>query len=131
MLGRLELIMPPIAEPWHDWRPEPEWALPELPKGWEPTDEIINEFRLFLEAQKATFAPADFAANRDWVKKELKREMYITAFSQDESQRVAIEQDPEVLKAIDSMPKAKALVDNAKKLLVQRMTGQDPRAAVR
>ena len=33
---------------------------------------------------------------------------------------VAIEQDPEVLKAIDSMPKAKALVDNAKKLLVQR-----------
>jgi hypothetical protein len=57
--------------------------------------------------------------------------MYITAFSQDESQRVAIEQDPEVLKAIDSMPKAKALVDTAKKLLVQRMTGQDPRAAVR
>jgi hypothetical protein len=57
--------------------------------------------------------------------------MYITAFSQDESQRVAIEQDPEVLKAIDSMPKAKSLVDNAKKLLVQRMTGQDPRAAVR
>ena len=70
--------------------------------------------------QKATFTPADFAANREWVKQELKREMYITAFSQDESQRVAIEQDPEVSKAIDSMPKAKALVDNAKKLLVQR-----------
>ena len=66
------------------------------------------------------FTPADFAANRDWIKKELKREMYITAFSQDESQRVAIEQDPEVLAAIDSMPKAKALVDTAKKLLVQR-----------
>ena len=47
--------------------------------------------------------------------------MYITAFSQDESQRVAIEQDPEVQKAIESMPKAKALLDNAKKLLVQRI----------
>ena len=35
-------------------------------------------------------------------------------------ERVAIEQDPEVQKAIDAMPKAKALVDNAKKLLVQR-----------
>ena len=56
--------------------------------------------------------------------------MYITAFSQDESQRVAIEQDPEVLKAIDSMPKARALVENAKKLLVQRLQ-QDPRVAVR
>ena len=103
----------------------------KLPKGWEPGDDVINEFRLFLGTQKANFTEADFAANRDWVKKELKREMYITAFSQDESQRVAIEQDPEVLKAIDSMPKAKALVDNAKKLLVQRMTGQDPRASVR
>jgi carboxyl-terminal processing protease len=82
---------------------------------------VINEFRLFLETQKAQFTPEDFAANRDWVKKELKREMYITAFSQDESQRVAIEQDPVVLRAIDSMPKAKALVDNAKKLLVQRI----------
>jgi len=92
----------------------------KLPKGWEPDDAIINEFRAFLEAQKANFTPADFAANRDWVKKELKREMYITAFSQDESQKVAIEQDPEVLAAIDSMPKAKALVDTAKKLLVQR-----------
>jgi carboxyl-terminal processing protease len=103
----------------------------KLPKGWEPGDDVINEFRQFLETQKATFTPADFAANRDWIKKELKREMYITAFSQDESQRVAIEQDPEVLKAIDSMPKAKALVDTAKKLLVQRMTGQDPRVAAR
>jgi len=93
----------------------------KLPKGWEPGDDILSEFRAFLEAQKATFTPADFAANRDWVKKELKREMYITAFSLDESKRVAIEQDPEVLMAIESMPKAKALVDNAKKLLVQRI----------
>jgi len=93
----------------------------KLPKGWEPGDDVINEFRSFLETQKAQFAPADFAANRDWVKKELKREMYITAFSQDESKLVAIEQDPEVLRAIESMPKAKALVDNAKKLLVQRI----------
>ena len=33
---------------------------------------------------------------------------------------MAIEQDEELLKGIDSMPKSKALVDNAKKLLVQR-----------
>ncbi len=102
----------------------------KLPKGWEPGDDVINQFRDFLTSQKAEFTPADFAANREWVKKELKREMYITAFSQDESQRVAIEQDPEVLQAIDAMPKAKALVDNAKKLLVQRMTQQDPRTGV-
>ena len=103
----------------------------KLPKGWEPTAEVIGEFQQFLEDQKAKFTPADFEANRTWVKQELKREMYITAFGQDASEKVAIEQDPEVLQAIDSMPKARALLETAKKLLVQRMTQQEPRAAVR
>ena len=38
--------------------------------------------------------------------------MYITAFSLEESQRVAIEQDPEVAQAIEAMPKAKTLLEN-------------------
>ena len=54
--------------------------------------------------------------------------MYITAFSFEESERAAIEQDPEVVKALDSMSKAKGLVDNAKKLLVQRVAAQSGRA---
>ena len=40
----------------------------------------------------AEFSEADFTANREWVKQELKREMYVTGFSVDESRRVAIEQ---------------------------------------
>ena len=71
------------------------------------------------------FTEADFTENHDWIKQQLKREMYITAFSVDESQRVAIEQDPEIQKAMEAMPKAQALLDNAKKLMVQRMTQQD------
>jgi len=47
--------------------------------------------------------------------------MYITAFSIDESRRIAIETDPMVERAIDAMPKAKALVDNARKVVAQRM----------
>ena len=55
--------------------------------------------------------------------------MYITAFSYEESQRVAIEQDPAVQKAIEALPKAKALVDSAKKQMVKRMSGQEQAAA--
>ena len=51
--------------------------------------------------------------------------MYIYAFSVDESDRVFAQTDPEVLKAIDAMPKAKALAQGARKVIVQRMTGQD------
>jgi hypothetical protein len=71
----------------------------------------------------------EFTENHQWIKDQLKREMYITAFSYEESQRVAIEQDPAVQKAIEALPKAKALVDSAKKQMVQRMNGQEHAAA--
>ncbi len=97
----------------------------KLPKGWEPDDKLVGEFHDFLSKNGVDFTEQQFNENRDWVRKELKREFYITAFGVDESRKVAIEQDPEIAKAIDSLPKAKALVDNAKKLMVQRFTQQD------
>jgi carboxyl-terminal processing protease len=96
----------------------------KLPKGWEPDQAILDQFRAYLKEKEVEFTDADFTANRDWIRRELKREMYIAAFSQDESNRVAIEQDPMVQKAIESMPKAKELLDSAKNLLVKRMKAQ-------
>jgi len=101
----------------------------KLPKGWEPDDAVVKDFHDYLGKNNVQFTEAEFNENRTWVKQQLKQELYITAFSQDESERVRIEQDPEILKAIDSMPKAKSLVDAAKKLLVQRMNNQDAKPA--
>jgi carboxyl-terminal processing protease len=97
----------------------------KLPQGWEPDAALVNQFHSFLQSNNVTFTEAEFNDNREWVRQQLKQEMYITAFSQDESERVRVQQDSEILKAIDSMPKAKALLDAAKKLLVQRMNNQD------
>jgi carboxyl-terminal processing protease len=99
----------------------------KLPKGWEPDEALVNDFHEFLLKNKADFTEAEFTENHQWVKDQLKREMYVTAFSYEDSQRVAIEQDPAVLKAVDSMPKAKGLLDNAKKMLVQRIQRQNDR----
>jgi hypothetical protein len=32
---RAENGEPPFSEPWHDWRPDPEWTTPELSDGWD------------------------------------------------------------------------------------------------
>jgi carboxyl-terminal processing protease len=98
-----------------------------LPKTFEVDENLLNQFHQMLQKDKADFTEADFTANRDWLRKELKREMFITAFSFEDSQRVEIEQDPEVVKGLDSMSKARALLDNAKKLLVQRINQQPGR----
>jgi carboxyl-terminal processing protease len=97
----------------------------KLPAGWSPDENLINEFHDYLLKNKVDFTEMEFTENHQWIKDQLKREMYITAFSYEESQRVAIEQDPAVQKAIEALPKAKALVESAKKQMVQRMNGQE------
>ena len=102
----------------------------KLPKGWEPDENIVNEFHNFLLTNKVDFTEAEFTANHQWVKDQLKREMYITAFSWEQSVRVGIQQDPEIAQAIEAMPVCGMLIENAKKL-VQRVSskstpGKDP-----
>jgi carboxyl-terminal processing protease len=99
----------------------------KLPKNWEPDQNVMNEFHQFLLKQGAEFTEAEFAENHDWLKQQLKREMYITAFSVEESRRIAVETDPVVLKAVDSLPKARALQETARKQIVQRRTQQNAR----
>jgi len=94
---------------------------PALPKGWEPDENMVNSFHDFLMKKNVKFTEADFTENHQWVKEQLKQEMYITGFSFDASERVRIEQDPEVAKAVEAMPKAQGLLDRAKKMMVERM----------
>jgi carboxyl-terminal processing protease len=93
----------------------------KLPKGWAPDQNVMNEFHQFLLKEGAEFTEAEFAENNEWLKQELQREMYITAFGVDEARRLAVEHDPLVLKAIGSLPNAKNLQETARKMIVQRM----------
>jgi carboxyl-terminal processing protease len=81
----------------------------------------MEEFHQFLLKEGFQFTEAEFTQSTDWIKRLLKREMYITAFNLDESQRVSVETDPEVEKAIEALPKARALLESAKKIIVQRL----------
>ena len=93
----------------------------KLPKGWEPDQNVQNEFHQYLLSQNIPFTEAEWAENHTWIAQQLKREMYATAFSFEESQKVAVEVDPMVEKAVEAMPQAKALLEKSKKLIVQRI----------
>jgi carboxyl-terminal processing protease len=93
----------------------------KLPKGWEPDASVVNEFHEYLLKEKTSFTDAEWTENRTWIQQQLKREMYASGFSYEDSQRVAIETDPMVGKAIDAMPEARALLDKSKKLIVERI----------
>jgi carboxyl-terminal processing protease len=92
----------------------------KLPKNWEPDQKVLNEFHAFLLKNNVPFTEAEFADNTPWMKEQLQREMYITAFGVEESRMLAINTDPLVLQAVESIPKAHALQENARKVIAQR-----------
>ncbi len=89
-------------------------------KQFEVDDAVMQEFRKFLDEQKITFTEADLAENNDWIRSNIKAELFINEFGQQEGMRVHAETDPEVQRGLDLLPQAKQLADNAKKTIAQR-----------
>jgi carboxyl-terminal processing protease len=100
-----------------------------LPKGWMPDASVMTELHDYLVKTGVKFQDSQFTADRDWIQRHLAREMYTTAFGLDESDRVFAQNDPEVEKAIESLPKAVSLAQNAKKVIVERMNSQHSQMA--
>ena len=89
-------------------------------RQFEVDDAVMQEFRKFLDDQKIPFTEADLVENRDWIGTNIKAELFINEFGQQEGMKVHAENDPEVLKGLDLLPQAKQLADNAKKIIAQR-----------
>jgi len=86
----------------------------EAAKGWVPDEAVVESFHDYLLKQNLKFSEEDWARDHAWVRDQLRAEMYVTAFSYEDSQRVGVEQDLEVQKAIDAMPKAASLLAQSK-----------------
>ena len=95
-----------------------------LPKGWMPDDQLLGDLKSYLRSHGTVFTDADFDKHHDWIRRYLAKEMYTTGFNVDESDAMFARTDPEVEKAVDMMPKASALLESAKKIIVQRMNSQ-------
>jgi carboxyl-terminal processing protease len=93
----------------------------KLPEGWKVDTQVMNDFHDWALKQGVQFTEADFTADYAWTRTRLQSEIYKTAFSVDESRKYDISTDPAVEKAIESLPKAQALLKSAKKIIVQRM----------
>jgi len=82
----------------------------KLPKGWVPDEAVLNDFHDYLMKQGVQFTEADWTRDHGWIRDQLREQMYVTAFSFEDSQKIAVQQDPEVQKAIAAMPQAMDLL---------------------
>jgi carboxyl-terminal processing protease len=93
----------------------------DIAKGWEPDAAVVEDFHKFLLDQNVPFTEAEFAADHDWVKQQLRLAMYSSTLGIDDAKRLSAETDPEVALAAEAMPKARALLDTAKKVVAERL----------
>ncbi len=80
----------------------------------------MQEFRKFLDEEKVPFTEAELCENNDWVRNNIKSEIFVDSFGQEEGLKVRAETDPEVLKALELLPQAKQLAEGAKKTIAER-----------
>jgi carboxyl-terminal processing protease len=91
-----------------------------IDKNFEVTDAVMQEFRKFLDDQKVPYTEADLKEGNDWIRANIKSELFIAEFGQEEGLKVRAENDKQVLAALSQLNKAKELADNARKVLAQR-----------
>jgi carboxyl-terminal processing protease len=93
---------------------------PHLPEGWEPDDQTMARFKDFLHTQSVPFTDADFNRDKTWLRNQVRFELYLRAFDRKTAERAAFLSDPELQRAVDSLPQAQALLNQAQKVLAQR-----------
>ncbi len=97
---------------------------PEISKNFVVTDSVLALFRRDLDKEKISYSDADMEQNLDWIKREIKKEVFMSVFGLPAGFEVDLQDDPQVLRAIESIPPARALYQNVRKVMAQRTLGQ-------
>jgi carboxyl-terminal processing protease len=96
---------------------------PTITKDFEADDVVMHTFREYLSKHNVRYTEPEFAENLDWIKRKIKQEVFLSTFSQQEGFKVLLEADPQLQKAVEAIPQARALYQNARKIVAQRVGG--------
>jgi len=96
---------------------------PAISKEFVVDDIVMKDFRNYLSKHNIRYTEPDLSENLDWVKRKIKQEVFMSAYGMQEGYKVQLDSDPQVVKAIEAIPQARALYQNARKIVAQRNGG--------
>ena len=90
------------------------------PTDYAITDRVLEAFRTFVRTKPENqLQPSQIDEELEFAKLRLRQEVITAAFSNDAGARVLLESDVQVLRALEALPDAKRLADNARNGLWQ------------
>jgi carboxyl-terminal processing protease len=97
---------------------------PTITKDFVTNEDVIAQFKKYLDQQKIKYTEQDIQANLTWLKWQIKREVFTSYFGLTDGYKVELQDDPQLEKAIEMVPQSRALYQNARKILAEREAGQ-------
>lgn len=91
-----------------------------IPKDFQTTDDVMQEFRQFLSKQAIQLSDKDVKDNLDFIQTHIRLELVGAIYGKDEADKLYGESDPLVQKALDSLPQARQLQANAKRYMASK-----------
>ncbi len=76
------------------------------------SDETLRLFKTFLHSHQVELTDQSFEESSRLIENRLKQQLFLVLLGLEESQRVSLEVDQQVLKAIELLPEATALIQN-------------------
>jgi carboxyl-terminal processing protease len=96
---------------------EPRENLNVIDKNFKVNDEVMENFKEFLGKSKISFTDKDIEDNLPQIKAQIRQEVFGAIWGSEEGYKVASEQDPQILKAMELLPRAEALLKSRKEKL--------------
>ncbi|MGH9355661.1 MAG: S41 family peptidase, partial [Terriglobia bacterium] len=88
--------------------------------NFEPGAAAIKGFQNYLAKQKVSVSPQEVAQNLDFIKLRIKEEVAGSLSGEPEADRLSVENDPLVEKAVEDLPQAAQVVANARRYMASR-----------
>jgi carboxyl-terminal processing protease len=80
-------------------------------KDFVVDDAMLQQFKDFLKANQIDYTDADITGVQDWIKANIKAELFTSQFGQMEGMKIRADWDPQIAKAITFLPEAQQLAD--------------------
>jgi carboxyl-terminal processing protease len=100
---------------------------PEITKDFVADEKVLGQFRKYLGQEHIKFTEDDISSNLAWLNWKIKREVFTTVFGLNEGYRIELLEDPQLQKAGEAIPQARALYQNARKVLAEHATVESSR----
>lgn len=91
-----------------------------IPNDFQVTDAVVQEFRQYVADQKVQLSDQDLKANLDFVRTHIRTPLVEFIYGQTQAREIALENDPEVEKAVEDMPQASELLAKAKRYIASK-----------